>query len=314
MFAIKTVTLGLVASSLLFSACGNKHEAPIFPEEPDAGVTMVLNAVAAGNGSVLWDALPATYQSDVNTLAQLMGSRLDAQVYDKSFVLLGQLAAVLEQQQAFIFNTSKLSHDAESLTAIQQALPALVGVLQTLAHSPAATLEGLKTFDGQAFFGSTVSDLLAHGMKLAEFSKSEEGFSLQALREAQVRIVSTGEETAILEFSMPGQSVELAEFSKIENRWLPLEMSQGWAAAVAQMKAQLDALTLEALNAQKPQIMGIMTMLEGVLGQMASAETQPQFDQALQGAMMPLFGLIMLGQQQLNSVPAPAAPVAPAAH
>ena len=48
-------------------------------------------------------------------------------------------------------------------------------------------------------------------------------------------------------------------------------------------------------------------MVEGVLTQIEAAETQEQFDQALQGAMMPLMGIMMMGQ----GMGAPAAPVTP---
>jgi len=59
------------------------------------------------------------------------------------------------------------------------------------------------------------------------------------------------------------------------------------------------------MAAQKPQIMGVLTMIDGVLTQIAAAETQEQFDQSLKGAMMPIMGLIMMGQ----GMGAPAAPV-----
>ena len=54
-------------------------------------------------------------------------------------------------------------------------------------------------------------------------------------------------------------------------------------------------------------------MVEGILTQIEVAETQEQFDQALQGAMMPLMGLMMMQQGMGGSHSAPVMPsVAPA--
>ena len=55
--------------------------------------------------------------------------------------------------------------------------------------------------------------------------------------------------------------------------------------------------------------MGVLTMIDGVLTQIAAAETQEQFDQSLQGAMMPIMGLMMMGQSMGGGMSAPAAPM-----
>jgi hypothetical protein len=65
---------------------------------------------------------------------------------------------------------------------------------------------------------------------------------------------------------------------------------------MADAKAQLEAITPEQITQNKPQILGALTMFESVLLQIEAAETQEQFDQALQGAMMPIMGLIMMQQ------------------
>ena len=57
--------------------------------------------------------------------------------------------------------------------------------------------------------------------------------------------------------------------------------------------------------------MGIITMLDGFLRQLDTAETQEQFDQALQGAIIPI-GLLMM-QSIGKGIGAPKKPVAPSA-
>ena len=43
--------------------------------------------------------------------------------------------------------------------------------------------------------------------------------------------------------------------------------------------------------------MGMITIVDGILTQLEKAETQEQFDQALQGAMMPIGILMMQGKR-----------------
>ena len=77
---------------------------------------------------------------------------------------------------------------------------------------------------------------------------------------------------------------------------MPSEMASDWAAKIAEATAELEATSMQDIAANKPQMMGVLTMIDGVLAQIAAAETQEQFDQSLKGAMMPLMGLMMMGQ------------------
>jgi uncharacterized membrane protein HdeD (DUF308 family) len=80
---------------------------------------------------------------------------------------------------------------------------------------------------------------------------------------------------------------------------------------MADAKAQLEAIDPLEMAQSKPQIMGIILMLEGVLTQIEAAENQEQFDQALQGAMMPIMGLMMMQGGGMGAPTAPAAPAMP---
>jgi NAD kinase len=78
---------------------------------------------------------------------------------------------------------------------------------------------------------------------------------------------------------------------------------------MADAKAQLEGISSEEMAKKKPQIMGMITMVDGILTQLESAQTQEQFDQALQGAMMPIGMLMMQGMG--GEMDAPAMPTAP---
>lgn len=304
----KTLALGLTASALIFTACGKQSEEAAgvtIPDAPDAAIQTVITEFAEGNGGIIWQAMPATYQTDLNGLVQLAGTKLDAEVYDKSFATIGRLAAVVEKQQAFILGCSFLEgRTAEEMAQLEAALPSVVGIVNTLTSSELASTAGLASFDGQAFFDTTVSKFASYSDELAKLAGEESMLSDYA--NTVVSIVEADDSSATLLTTITGQEPVEQDFTKVEGRWVPAEMASEWAANIAEATANIEATTGEEMAAQKPQIMGVLTMLDGVLSQIEAAETQEQFDQSLQGAMMPL---IMMMGQGMGGMGAPAAPM-----
>lgn len=311
MFSIsKKVTLGLAASALLLTACGKKSEetavAPI-PDAPDAAIQTVITEFAKGNGGIIWQAMPASYQTDVSDLVHLAGSKIDPELYDKSFATIARLADVVDQQQAFILNSSFMAgRSAEEMAQLEAALPSIVGLVGTITSSELASTTGLLNFNGQEFFDTTVSKFTQYAETLGQLAGEES--MLSDYMNTVVTVVEADDLQATLLTAVPGQEPVEQVFTKVEQRWVPSEMASDWAAEIAEAKAELEASSMEDMAAQKPQIMGVLTMIDGVLTQIAAAETQEQFDQSLQGAMMPIMGLMMMGQG-MGGMGAPAAPM-----
>lgn len=313
----KPIFAAATLGALLLSGCGEPNGAAnasvTIPEEPAAAIETIAKELAAGNGGVLWQAMPATYQTDVNAIAQLAGSKVDAEVYDQSFGLIGRLADVADKKKEFILNTELGGEQpAEQIAKVEAAWPSIIGFVRTLANSPIASSAGLQSFDGQTFFSGTVSELLAYSENLS--SINEEAMSLSAFNDVVVKALESSENAATLEMTAPDGTVETEDFTKVDGRWVPTEMAADWQATMASARTQLEGITAEQIAQTKPQVIQVITMLDGVLNQIEAAETQEQFDQALQGAMMPLMGLMMMqqnmggGQQGAPSMQMPTAP------
>ncbi|WP_269526248.1 hypothetical protein [Coraliomargarita parva] len=303
-------TLTVAAFGLLFTACA---KSPEIPAEPDAAIEKISREVGAGNTGILWKAMPATYQSDVNGLVQLASTKLDAEMYEQTFAMFGRLADVAQKQKDFILNTQMLQgQSAEEKAKLEASLPGLIGVVKTLSQSDLSTIAGLQGFDGQAFFETTVAELAQYAVELSKLSDAEQT-TLEDLKQAAVEVVERTENEATLKISVPGSEPESEVYRLIEGRWVPAEMADEWSTQMADAKAKLEALSVEEMTANKPQIMGVLTMFTGVLDQLDAAETQQQFDTALQGAMMPIMGLMMMGQGGGAQPMAPSMPAEPVA-
>ncbi len=305
---------GAALCALFMAACGGSDKAPAevtIPDAPDAAITTIGEQLAEGNGGILWKAMPASYQTDVNSIVQLASSKVDAELYNKSFALIDRLADVADKQKAFILNTELGgAKPEEQIAKVEAAWPSIIGFVKTITHSSVASVEGLQTFEGQNFCDTTISGMIAYAGDLAALSGEA-----NPLEFGTVKLLESTDSTAMLELTSPDGTVESEEFTKVEGRWVPTEMATEWATSMADAKAQLEAISPEEIAQNKPQILGVLTMVEGILTQLDAAETQEQFDQALQGAMMPIMGLMMMqggmGGSSAPAIPMQGAPTAP---
>ena len=313
-----TRTFQLAALVLLtstgLSSVGRAAAAAELPEAPDAAMQRVIRGFAQGDGGMLWQALPDSYQRDINALASLAASKVDAELYDGSAALLGRLVSVAGQQQAFILDSLLADAPEPERARWQQAMPALLGLLESLTGSQLAQHGGLDEFNGQQFFEVTVSAIARHAQQLSAQLAPERGLSAYA--EVAVSVLAASEAQTTLRLALPNQVAQEMRVTQVDGRWLPVDLAAEWATEVAGARAKLEAISPAELAANKPQVMQMLKVFDGVLGQLEAAQTQAQFDQALQGAMLPVMGLLMIGQglgaeAPAPHLPAPALPAAP---
>ena len=296
--------------ALFFTACGAgiSSTTVTISDEPSAAMQTIADEVTAGNCGILWHAMPTSYQTDINAIAQLAGSKVDPEIYDKSFGLVSRFAEVADKQKLFILNT-KLGGElaAEQIAEIEAGWPSIIGFIHTIVTSSISNSAGLRAFDGQVFFEQTLPALFKYSNDLAAISNEENPFG--SLEFGSMKTVESTDTTAVLEITFANGDMEAEDFIKVENRWVPTEIAINWSTGMAAAKKQLEAISYEEIAKNKPQLMGMITMLDGILTQLNTAETQEQFDQALQGAMIPI-GLLMM-QNMGEGIGAPEIPVAP---
>lgn len=306
----KSFLSSFAMAALFFTTCsaavGSTQVA--IPDEPSAAMRTIADEVIAGNSSILWRAMPASYQTDINSIAQLAGSKVDPEIYEMIFVLIGRLAEVADEQKLFVLNTNLGGEKpAELIAGIEAAWPSIISFVQTIVTSSISSSAGLRAFDGQLFSEQTLSALYNYSNDLAALSDEENPFG--NLQFDSLKTLESTDSTAVIEVTFTNGDVKTEDFTKVENRWVPAVIANNWSTEVAAGKRQLEAISPEEMAKNKPLIMGMITMLDGILSQLEIAETQEQFDQALRGAMMPI-GMLMM-QRMGDQISAPTKSLAP---
>ena len=305
-FLKKTVTSVIISGALLLSACSKKaNDAEgAIPDSPDAAVQTIISEFAKGNGKIIWSALPTSYQSDVNDLMHLVGSKTEKEVYDKSFSLFARLADIIEQQKAFIANSELIKKGpGEEPAQVEAKLPALAGFMKTIATSELSSTEGLRDFNGEVFFDTTVSECIEYLDALGQLSV--DGVKLEDYTNTVVSVIDSEGQQATLLIAVPGQEAQKVVFTKVENRWVPAEMESDWAMNFEKMTAALKAKSSEQTEAQKTQVMGALTIIEGILTKIETAKTQEQFDESLKSAVLPAMSIFMMLSQAVGATDEP---------
>ena len=66
----------ILTKSVIFDALLSSIKVAI-PDEPSAAMQTIADEVIAGNYSIIWHAMPTSYQTDINAIARLAGSKVD---------------------------------------------------------------------------------------------------------------------------------------------------------------------------------------------------------------------------------------------
>ncbi|MCE9605899.1 MAG: hypothetical protein K8U03_13465 [Planctomycetia bacterium] len=302
---MKMLLVRLTAIAVLFAGMLGSVAPATAAEAPDVYFQKLLHDVGAGNGAALWKALPEDYQGDVEDLVEEFAKKMDAEIWDGGFKTIAKLAKVLKEKKEFVFGSELLKGaPAKQKEEVQKNWDAIVEALQTTATSDISTLAGVKELDLEEFFEEAGNKVVGGVLKASENSNPDAAAGIEKFRKAKVTLVSTEGDDAVLKLETEGEKPKDQKFTRVDGKWLPAELVEGWDDGIEKAKAQLAALKIAP--EQKAQVMQIMTVVDGLLDRLLAAKDQAAFDKEIQGMMafLPMFGA---------GPPGGAAPAAPAA-
>jgi len=267
----------------------------------------VLLAVRRADPVALWDLLPLSYQVEIDGLANELGKRLDAKTTERAARLFRRFAQVAMDKQDLVFGSAALRTsalaDPRSATAARAAYAKFCGQVRDLGKSDLVTREGLREFDGRTFCsgdGKALVDAFVKFMLLAGHDPRP------GLEQMQLRVVDETAGRVSVEMTVQGQSTtrlqiasfaETAEFAKVEGRVVPAKLADEWMPAIRRLNVQFAATRAKTDPALAAQVTVLIGAAEGVLREIEEADTQADFDAALQR---------LLGTSAARTPPTPA--------
>lgn len=265
-------------------------------DSAEATVRYITDGLGKGQPVVVWNALPESYQADVNGLVQTFGQNMDPQTWTTLTTMVRDVHKLLVEKREFIVNHPAVaaSDDPE---AAAETVDHIAGLLQSVLDG-AGDLEKLKTFDGAEFLDNTGADIVQQANAIAKLGAAINPAApaapeLSDLEKVTVETVTSTEDSATLKITSPDGTENVEKFTKVEGKWLPAEMVAEWDESIAEAKAGLAELQDQEKQAQmRMGVMMVSGMASGMLASLQNASTQEEFNQALEGLQQSAAGML----------------------
>lgn len=279
MVTFRVVSRFLAVTALFgLMACGSK--APEAAKTPEDAVNRVVEGLKKNEPVVLWDALPKSYQADVNGVIGEFASKMDAEVYNKAMAVFGKAVKVAKDKKDLIMQMAD-SPMGGALPMPKDQLKSQYGnvtdAMGAVADSNIKTLDGLKGLDVRKFLEGPGAKVMNTAMVMAKAApipvKPEMLNSVKAEKgaaEGMVKITANGK-------------TEEIKFVKVDEKWIPEDMSKAWPQAIAEMKKEMAGLG--EMAKQKDMILKQLDQADKMLDALAKAEKPEDLMKAMGGGM-----------------------------
>jgi len=279
--------------ALVLIGCGED-----VPKTADQAVLRVANGFAENKPVVIWEALPTSYQKDVHELVHSAVGKIDPDLWEKVFSTAQRVAKLLREKKQFI-----LAHPfvAQAVTAqgvdkaeLDKQWDPIVSALDALVNSEIAKYEQAKTVDIGAFLDRTGSKVMqglsgvsksVTGGGEAPGEKNEMVMLYDKLKQVKATLVNEKGDEATVKLEVPGETPKEEKFVRIEGKWVPKEIADGWAKNIADAKKQIAAISTEEIAKQKQGVIMGLAMVDGLIAPLESAKTQAEFNAAIDALM-----------------------------
>ena len=260
----------------------SKSTEPVsFPSNPTAQefADLVLLELKNNNPMVMWDALPAARQKQVQEVVSLASSRVEQRTMNLIKKFRSDLLTALKSKKQFVLNSGALPIPPNQKDVLAKSYDSIVAMLEAYVPTDWLDVSYLQKTELRDVLGSYVYNIALKGKDLENSLPDNSPFKSMINRmplEAKVENVSATE--AMITFVVPGQPDIPSKFILSEGRWLPEVLVAGWDQSMGQATSVLGQLDPKVIHQSVGQ--GLL-FPNGVLGSISAAESQQEFDEAI---------------------------------
>lgn len=289
------MTITLLALALGATACSGKTtDEPAVAATPEQAITRIANGLADASPQVIWQALPASYQQDVENLLHEAAGEMDRELWGKTFSVLGKLSRVLSEKRDFILDHPMVASQVENRSEAESNWGAVAGMFDVLVSSELADLDKLRTLDVGEFLAGTGARFMKQIVRASSLTPDDPfGKQLANLRNVKVTVVSSEGDSARVRTEVPDMPAKEEDYVRVEGKWITRSLADAWDSRMAEVRKQVAEYSGEKTAENKQAAMMQLGMVESALDTLLAADTAEDFNAAA-GAMMGMaMGAIM---------------------
>ena len=266
--------------------------APV-PTTPDGTIKAAAAAYVEGNLEVLWQAMPASYQADVQKLLAACAKKMDAELWEKGSKAAVKLSKVLTEKTDFVVATPFVAQLLQTAAIkpedAKPVLTSVAGVL-TILQSNAATLPQLEKLDVEKllvelgphyriFFEATLRNAKISQAKTTDFFKNLE-----------VKVVKMEGDRASVEVTKIDDTKLVVEMVRLEGKWVPKEMADQWSAKIDEAHKAIAAFEIKP--EYKQQAHKVLDLADSMFEALLTTRTQREFNALSNGSIAAIMEMI----------------------
>ena len=299
---MNSVTTKIVLGSLLFTganlqAQSDKTEKKLGPAE---SITHLTTSLAKNDVYQAWAFLPKSWRADINGIAHLIGQKMASVVWDKAFVVMGRLGAVLDTKaQLFLDTTGGQLPPGVTKEDALASIKDVGNVFRMLSESKISTIQGLQTVDlgdvaegtASAILKRVFANNLINNIVMKESKGKVTSFE-NALSKMTATLISQSGDTAKITVVDPDGGSAEVNMTKVDGKWLTVSMAQDFIKKLPQLKQKL-SIELDKFSSQGMMAAGLLVMAEGIITSLENATTAEDLQKVFAG--LPFKPMAILG-------------------
>ncbi len=276
-----------VVASVSVMGCGGSSEKPA--KTPDAVVMQVTKAIDQNQPQAVFQALPASYQADINSIVADAAKKMDTEVWSEGQALIKQVLKVAKAKKSLILETRMLAANPDK-DELSKSWDQSLEMLETLLDSDFADLNKLRKGDVENLLSGSGSELMkkAKNASVGHPGYAEMKANLEKMKSVKASVESQDGDTAIVKIEAKGETPETVNFVRVEGKWIPKDMADSFTLKIAEARANIEKIdfTSEEGKAAKAKIMQQIGMVKTMIAQAESAKTSAELEGVMMGIMM----------------------------
>jgi len=247
-------------------------------------VANVVRELKKRNVTVLWDAMPASKQKDIEKIIAAFAGRLDPKSFDTLKKLRSTALEIARKQQKFVIDSSVFQVPSDVKPSLNGAYPYMVDMVDALITEKLLDPKRLQAGNMRSLIDDWNKELNSSTEKLATIlPEGDPGRAALLESKIDYTLESNSSDAATVKLQSPAGPTGPAqgmvlELVRSEGRWIPKQMVDGWETSVGQTLAISNTINGGQVHQQ---LQTSLIILNPLLQVLKNAKTQAEFDKAL---------------------------------
>ena len=274
------------ASSSGTSASGSKpksakaSEPVTFPSNPSAQEFMdiVIRELKNDNSIVIWDALPASKQKQIQEIVKLASTRIEQKTLNLIKKFRGELLTALKSKKQFVLNSKAIPIPPDQKAILAKSYDPIVGLIEAYIPIEWMDVSYLQNSDTRDMLSVYIDNVVTKADALQKILPNDNPLKSMFKKPESASAQSISSSEAMVTFELPGVPSNPVKYVLSEGRWLPEAMVTNWDQVMAQAKGVLEAANPKEIHTQ---VGTGLAAANFVLGTISTAESQEEFDERI---------------------------------